>query len=78
MNMDAEATREALIQLATERARLKLGLGGVPDAEEAEDAARWALTDLIMPRPQRVSNLDWEAFERGVQEVARRLIARAR
>ena len=74
--MDDQAIWEEMMGMATERARQRLGSAGVPDPEEAIDAARWALMDLIMPRPSRAFNLDPAAFERGVQEVARRLTER--
>ena len=73
MTFSHDEVREALLEAATERARQRFGPNVVLDNEEAIDAARWALTDLLMPRQPRTFNVDPEAFERGVQEIAQRL-----
>ncbi len=42
MQMDDDEVRAAVVRIASERARLKFELSEEPNAEEAEEAARWA------------------------------------
>ena len=71
-----EEMEEALLRELAKRARKKLASTGVFDPEEAIEAARWAILDLLMPHPSPPpprSLQNPETFERLAQEIARRL-----
>ena len=71
--MNDDEVREAVVRELTKRALQKIAPKRKPDLEEANEVARWAITDMFVRHLRPTFNLNPESYERVVEEVARRL-----